>query len=91
MPKGSKFAETRQFLASNTLYARQLLRINQEELAERANLHRTQVSAMERQVSGASADSIGMLARAIGIPAYVLLMPPTLAHPIILQATQPKT
>ncbi len=86
MPKGQPFPETRQFISSNTLYARTLLGLNQEQLAELASLDRTQISNFERMVSGASVDSVGRLAKAIGVPAYVLLMEPAEAHPLILAA-----
>ena len=61
-----------------------MLGLTQEELAELADLDRTQIGAIERLVSGASVDSLGMLGKAVGVPAHVLMMPPTEAHPIIL-------
>ena len=60
---------------------------SQEQLAEHAGLHRTQIGQLERQTSGASVDSLWMLAGALGIPMHVLLMPPVEAHPLILSAT----
>ena len=90
MPKGSPFIATRQILSSNALYARTMLGLNQEQLAELANLDRSQISNFERMTSGASVDSVGRLAKAIGVPTYVLLMPPIQAHPLILAAVEAK-
>ena len=90
MPKGFPFPETRQILSSNARYARTLLGLNQEQLAELAELDRSQISNFERMASGASVDSIGRLAKAVGVPAHVLLMPPSQAHPLILTAIQSK-
>lgn len=84
MPKGKRFPQTRQYVALNIKYARTMLGLTQEELAELADLDRTQIGAIERLVSGASVDSLGMLGKAVGVPAHVLMMPPTEAHPIIL-------
>lgn len=88
MPKGSPHSESRKFLAVNLKYGRTLLGLTQEQLAERANLDRTQIGAIERQASGASIDSLGMLGKALGVPSHVLIMPPAEAHPIILAASE---
>lgn|GEM_PF-5223436 len=58
--------------------------MTQEELAELAELDRTLVSAIEREVSGTSTDSLGLLGQALGLPAHVLMMPPAEAQPLIL-------
>ncbi len=90
MPKGTADKESRHFLSSNTIYARTLLGMTQEQLAELAELDRTQISAIERMVSGASVDSVARLARAIGVHTYVMLMPPSQAHPLIIAVVEPK-
>ena len=88
MPKVARQPLGRRVLALNVRYARTMLSLTQEELAERAGLHRTQVGALEREASGASIDSIVMLSEAIGVSPHVLLMPARDAQPLILRATE---
>lgn len=89
MPKAAPQKAARKVLATNILYARTMLGWSQEQLAEKASLHRTQIGELERQTSGASVDSLSMLSRALGLPMHVLLMPPAEAHPLILDGIQP--
>lgn len=86
MSKGSQTDEARSHLAFNLRYGRTMMSWTQEQLAEKADLDRTQVGAIERQVNGASLDSLGAMAGAFGVPSYVLLMPPAEAQPIMLAA-----
>jgi transcriptional regulator with XRE-family HTH domain len=88
MPKAAPQKAARKVLAANILYARTMLGWSQEQLAEKAHLHRTQIGELERQTSGASVDSLAMLGRALGLPMHVLLTPPTEAHPLILAGIQ---
>lgn len=88
MPKGTRHEEARRNLAINLKYGRTLLGLTQEQLAEKANLDRTQIGAIERQASGASIDSPGALGMALGVPSHVLIMPPAEAHPVVLAATE---
>ena len=74
----------------NLKYGRTLVGLTQEELAERVNVDRSLIGAIERGASGASIDSLVTLGEAIGVPAHVLIMPPTEAHPMILAAAQPQ-
>lgn len=90
MSKAAKQKLARKTIATNILYARTMLGWSQEQLAERADLHRTQIGEIERQTSGASVDSLMLLGSALGIPPHVLLMPSTEAHPIILAACAKK-
>ncbi len=90
MPKVAPQKSARKIIATNILYARTMLGWTQEHLAEKARLHRTQVGALERQTSGASVDSLEMLATALGVPMHVLLMPPAQAHPLILASVDRK-
>ena len=80
--------EVRRWLAQNLKIARTMLGMTQEQLAEKANLDRTQIGAIERQTNGASIDSLAELASAVGVAAHVLLMPPAEAQPIILEASE---
>jgi transcriptional regulator with XRE-family HTH domain len=52
---------------------RKRLGISQEELAERAGLHRTYISDVERGARNVSLESIDKLARALGISVATLL------------------
>jgi transcriptional regulator with XRE-family HTH domain len=47
--------------------------LSQEELAERAGLHRTYVSSLERGQRNVGLDNIHALARALGVSAAELL------------------
>ncbi|MGQ0611169.1 MAG: helix-turn-helix domain-containing protein [Paracoccaceae bacterium] len=63
----------RQALAKNLRDLRGERGLSQEELADRAGLHRTFVGAVERCERNISVDNIGKLADALGVPASVLL------------------
>lgn len=88
MRKGSHSADARRFLAQNLKVGRAQRGWTQEQLAEKAGLDRTQIGAIERQVSGASIDSLGALAHALGVAIHVLLMAPTEAQPEMLAAAE---
>mgnify|MGYP001575157250 CR=1 FL=1 len=49
--------------------------ISQEELADRAGLHRTYVGSVERGERNISVDSMECLADSLGLTTYTLLMP----------------
>lgn len=57
----------RKRLARNIRAQRQLLGISQDELAFRADMHRTNVSAIERGVRNVSLDNLYFLAEALQI------------------------
>jgi len=59
--------------AVNVKYYRQLKEISQEKLAELSGLHRTYISAIERERRNISVDNIEKIAVALGIDAYLLL------------------
>lgn len=52
---------------------RKELGISQEELAHRADVHRTFVSQLERGVSNVSIDNIARISNALEVPAWELL------------------
>ena len=66
----------RLILAANLRSSRKRLGISQEELADRAHVHRTYVGAVERGEVNLSVDNIHRLAVALGIPAADLLTGP---------------
>ncbi|WP_211226154.1 MULTISPECIES: helix-turn-helix domain-containing protein [Solimonas] len=88
MPKKSSDSKIREVVAENVRYARAMRRWSQEQLAELAGLHRTGIGALERAEAAATVDSVAALAKAIGVPAHVLLMPLRDAQPLILQTLE---
>src|SRR5678815_905586 len=52
------------------------LGISQEELAERAEMHRTYIAGIERGARNVTLKSIDRLARALGVSTAALLHPP---------------
>jgi transcriptional regulator with XRE-family HTH domain len=74
--------EIREVFARNLRKHRQAQKLSQEELAHRAEIDRTYVSALERSVYGASIDIVDRLARELGVEAADLLrQPATLRKP----------
>jgi len=65
--------EIREILATNLKRYRQRAGLSQEELAHRAEIDRTYVSALERCVYAASIDVVDRLAKELGVDAADLL------------------
>lgn len=63
----------RQVFAQNLKALRQARGLSQEELAHRANIDRTYVSALERCVYGATIDVVDKLSVVLGVEASELL------------------
>ncbi|WP_371868730.1 helix-turn-helix domain-containing protein [Pseudoduganella ginsengisoli] len=55
--------------------AREMLGMSQEELAERAGLHRTYIGQVERGERNISVDSMERLAAAVKIDLWIMLTP----------------
>ncbi len=68
--------EIREVFAINLRRRRQAARLSQEELAHRAELDRTYVSALERCVYAASIEVVDRLAGELGVEAADLLQRP---------------
>ncbi|MCR5879531.1 helix-turn-helix domain-containing protein [Phenylobacterium sp. J367] len=68
---------SREILAANLRSARRRNNLSQEELASRADIDRTYVSALERGVYGATIDVLDRLARALDVETWELLKPPS--------------
>lgn len=68
-------ASARAFLAENLRRLRKERHWSQEELAFEAELHRTFVAHVERQVRNISLDNLEKLARAFGVQTFELLVP----------------
>lgn len=69
----SKRVSARSILAANTLMWRHDRGWSQEDLAEKAGLHRTYIGAIERKERNVSIDNIERIARAFRVPVGVLL------------------
>ncbi|RQV65883.1 XRE family transcriptional regulator [Burkholderia cenocepacia] len=67
-------AEVRRRIANNLKLLRGNRGMSQEKLADRAGLHRTQVSAIERGRSNVMVDTLVSLATALGVDAIDLLV-----------------
>ena len=65
--------DIRDVFAANLRKARRNARLSQEELAHKAEIDRTYVSALERSRYAATVDMIGKLADALGIEPAELL------------------
>ena len=68
--------DIRQIFAQNLRTARQAKGFSQEELAHRAGLDRTYISALERSVYSATVDVVDRLAVAMDMEASALLERP---------------
>ena len=71
--------EIREVFAINLRRRRQAAAFSQEELAHRAGLDRTYISALERCVYAASIVVVDRLARELGVEAADLLQRPSVA------------
>jgi transcriptional regulator with XRE-family HTH domain len=69
--------EIREVLAINLRKHRRALGLSQEELAHRADIDRTYISALERSVYAAGIDVVDRLARVLGLEAADLLRRPS--------------
>lgn len=65
----------REILAANLRALRRRQGLSQEELAYRADIDRTYVSALEREVYAATVDILERLARALDVQTWELLKP----------------
>ncbi len=68
--------EIREAFATNLRLKRRAAGLSQEELAARADIDRTYVSALERGVYSATIDMVDKLAKVLGVEAAELLAKP---------------
>ena len=73
-------------IAGNLQLARTIFNFSQEDLGALCQLHRTHISAIERQELNVGVDTVERLARAFTVPAYVLLMPRAEAQTLLYEA-----
>ncbi len=76
----------RQALARNIQMGRTIFSWSQEELGGKCELHRSHISALEREELSVGVDAIDRIAAAFAIAPHVLLMPPADAQSMLLQA-----
>ena len=76
----------RQALARNIQMGRTIFSWSQEELGSRCELHRSHISALEREELSVGVDAIDRIAAAFAIAPHVLLMSPADAQSLLLQA-----
>jgi transcriptional regulator with XRE-family HTH domain len=69
--------QIREILAINLRKLRQARGLSQEELAHRAEIDRTYISSLERNVYAAGIDVVERLAHALGVEVADLLTRPT--------------
>jgi transcriptional regulator with XRE-family HTH domain len=69
-------ADPKHILAANVRRLRQSAGLSQELLADRAGLHRTYISSIERAERNVSLENIFALAEGLGVAAAELLAPP---------------
>ena len=68
-------SKLRRIFAEHVRARRKELGISQEELADRAQVHRTFIGAVERSETNVSLDNIARISDALGVPAFELLRP----------------
>ena len=73
--RGRKRVSAREVLAVNMVALRKEVGWSQEDLALEAQLHRTFIAHVERQVRNISLDNIEKIADALGVSVAVLLHP----------------
>ena len=73
--RGRKRVSAREVLAVNMVALRKEVGWSQEDLAFKAQLHRTFIAHVERQVRNISLDNIEKIADALGVSVAVLLHP----------------
>ncbi len=71
--KRDRPSPARQLVAKNIRRLRTEREISQEELAHRAELHRTNISKIERGLHAVSIDNLHWIAKALGVEAVELL------------------
>ncbi len=79
----------RERLATNLKLLRGKLSMSQENLADRAGIHRTQLSQIERGVASANLDSIVAFAEALDVDVALLLTEPS-EKPVPLKSGRKK-
>jgi len=73
-------------LARNIQMGRTIFSWSQEELGGRCELHRSHISALEREELSVGVDAIDRIAAAFAVAPHVLLMSPADAQSLLLQA-----
>ena len=72
---GASPSKLRRVFADHVRARRKELGLSQEELADRAEVHRTFIGHVERAESNVSLNNIARISEALGVPAFELLRP----------------
>jgi len=86
MSKAPPDSRSRATIASNLQQARAIFGFSQDRLGSQCDLHRTHISAIERQELNVGLDTVERIASALAVPAYVLLMPSAEAQILLQEA-----
>ena len=86
MTKAPPGSVSRFTIARNLQLGRTIFNLSQEDLGARCDLHRTHISAIERQELNVGVDTVERIARALSVPAFVLLMPRAEAQVLLYEA-----
>jgi transcriptional regulator with XRE-family HTH domain len=81
---------SRHSIAMNMKTARTLGDWSQEDLGLKSGLKRTYIGALERGEINPGVDNLDRIAKAIGVPAHVLLLQPTDAYSYIFVVLKEK-
>jgi transcriptional regulator with XRE-family HTH domain len=85
--KGSTAANpSRAAIAGNLQLARTIFNFTQEDMAAKCELHRSHISAIERQEFNVGLDTVERLANALAVPIHVLFMPRAEAQVLLYEA-----
>ena len=79
-------ARSRAAVAGNLQLGRTIFNFSQEDLGRRCELHRTHISAIERQELNVGLDTVQRIATVFNVPAYVMLMPRAEAQALLYEA-----
>lgn len=74
--KVDRTSPLRRIIADNVRRLRSERGLSQEELADRANLHRTNISKLERKLHAISIDNLHWIAAALGVSPEELVRDP---------------
>ncbi len=77
---------SRAAIAGNLQLARTIFDLSQDDLGARCHLHRSHLSAIERQDLNVGLDTVERIAQALGLPVYVLFMPRAEAQSLLYDA-----
>ena len=85
-PESTGEVSPRPAIARNIQMGRAIFSWSQEDLGNQCELHRTHISALEREELSVGVDTLDRIAGAFGVPPHVLLMPPAEVQSVLLES-----